>query len=139
MLQIVVPILTVVLVLAGAYVWQGKRARALRTTRSHYTRDAFIRECGANGIRADVAASCWDVLIEWLGRDQFPVNLNDSLSSQLRMAGDDLDDTIVEVALRSGRQRPSTKDVAGLEPVKTVRDLVVLVSRLPSRSSERPD
>jgi hypothetical protein len=104
-------------------------------TRSDPTRDLFIDACRAEGMSASVGENCWDVLMEWLGRDRFPVELDDSLSFKLRMVGDDVDDTIVEIALRSGKQRPTTASMAGLEPVKKVRDMVTLVSRLPASAS----
>lgn len=63
----------------------------------------------------------------------FPVDPNDDLDKVYGLWDEDLDDAVSELAEQWRKKPPAEVDLEGYPPVRTVADLVRLLSRLPPR------
>lgn len=65
----------------------------------------------------------------WQSVKEFPVDPNDDLCKVYGIVDDDVDDAVIELASGWRAKLPSTFE--GLQPVRTVADVVRLLHRLP--------
>ena len=79
------------------------------------------------GVPARIAREVYLLLRDgsFLGRAE--VRPGDELYKVYGLCEEDLDDAVLELARRCGCRRPTTQDVSGLPPVRTVEDLVRLI------------
>lgn len=60
----------------------------------------------------------------------FPVRPSDDLYEVFGIHGEDVDETVLEIARRSGVRAPTAREIKGSPPLRTVRDVVTLLDRL---------
>jgi len=115
-------------VLAGN-VFLRKRAQKLADSRRGQGLQDFTVYFSGKDIPEDKLRLVYDYFQEWQSVKNFPVLPNDDLSKVYGIVDDDVDDAVIELADRWGATLPVTFD--GLQPVRTVADVVHLLNKLP--------
>ena len=79
----------------------------------------------------DKLREVYDYFQSWQSVKNFPVDPNDDLYEVYGICDEDLDDAVFELAARWRKKSPADFDLEGHPPIRTVADLVRLLSRLP--------
>jgi len=125
-----------VLVLAGILVsllgvtgLMRYRDQEIARTRSGLGFEDFVAYFSDEGIPLYRLREVYDYFQNWQSVKNFPVLPNDDLYKVYGIYDEDVDDAVIELADRWGAKLPPTFE--GLEPVRTVADIVHLLNQLP--------
>lgn len=121
-------------ILVGWYSWARYRQHQLAKARSGRGFEEFAGYFPAERYPRDKLRVVYEYFqgLQWV--KNFPVDPNDDLSDVYGLADEDLDDAVFELAERYGKKSPTDADIEGQPPVRTVADVVRLLSRLPENT-----
>ena len=127
-------VLGVCLILFGVVTLWGhvrtQRMAAARTGESFETfRDAF----GEEDVAPQVLRTVYATFQTWWPHSvaAFPVRADDDLGHIYGIAGEDLDDAVMDAVAACGRRLPPDEQLRGMRPIVTVRDLACFVFGCP--------
>src|SRR5215204_564294 len=104
------------------------REQKIAEMRSGQGFDEFIAYFSREGIPRYKLREVYDYFQNWQTVKDFPVLPNDDLYKVYGIYDEDVDDAVIELADRWGAKLPPTFE--GLEPVRTVADIVHLLNQL---------
>jgi hypothetical protein len=105
------------------------KLQKLKKERPDNDLNTFMRSFEHEGINERLLREVYHYFQHITSGVDFPVLPTDRLYEVFGLCDEDLDDAILEIAERSGCQTPTTEEVKGLPPVRTVEDVVRLLSR----------
>ena len=108
------------------------RDQKLAKTRSGLVFEDFVAYFSGEDIPLYKLREVYDYFQNWQYVKNFPVLPNDDLYKVYGIVDEDVDDAVIELAERWRVKLPATFD--GLEPVRTVGDIVRLLKRLPPKN-----
>ena len=115
-------------------VWIQIRTRRIAASRPGENFDTFHSSFAGDDIPTEILHAVYAEFQKWCSGAvaAFPVRAADNIS---RIYGMDecLDDAIIEVVAKLGRQLPSAETLRKVQPVVTVRDFVLFVAACPER------
>ena len=109
------------------------REQKLAKTRSGLGFEDFVAYFSGEDIPLYKLREVYNYFQNWQYVKNFPVLPNDDLYKVYGIVDEDVDDAVIELAERWRVKLPATFD--GLEPVRTVGDIVHLLNRLPQEMS----
>ncbi len=115
-------------------VWGRVRTRRIAASRPGENFDTFHSSFAADDIPTEILHAVYAEFQKWCsGVVAFPVRAADDIGRIYGMVDEDLDDAVIEVVAKLGRQLPSAETLRKVQPVITVRDFVLFVAACPVR------
>lgn len=92
--------------------------------------NAFVDEARRLGLRDELSMFLHETLVESFRVKQ--VTMESDLYKAFGIVDDELDQVVMEVAKKAHLQLPTPAETAGLPAVRTVKDLLLFLSGLPT-------
>lgn len=107
-----------------------RREQRLAQKRRSYSLADFVEKFSSEGIPERIAVEVFRYFQNVQTTKDFPVHPEDDLYKVYGVYNEDLDDAVVDLADRCGCGPPTNEKVKGLDPVRTIEDMVRLLGRL---------
>ena len=122
------------LLLFGVFmVWHHVRIRRIAAARPGESFETFRASFGEQDVAPEVLRTVYATFQKWWPHSvaAFPVRPDDDLGHVYGIAGEDLDDAVMDAVAACGRRLPPDEQLRGMRPICTVRDLACFVSGCP--------
>ena len=98
--------------------------------RGTYSLDQFLDHFSTETIPERILLEVYRYFQNLQTARDFPVHPADDLYKVYGVWNEDLDDAVIELARKCGCKTPTNENVAGINAVQTIEDLVRLLARL---------
>jgi hypothetical protein len=122
------------LVLFGVFMaWGHVRIRRIAAARTGESFETFRGAFGREDVAPEVLRTVYATFQAWWPHSvaAFPVRADDALGQIYGIAGEDLDDAVMDAVAACGRRLPPDEQLRGMRPIVTVRDLACFLSACP--------